>query len=68
MAGRLLAHALRQQGFVELVGATSDGRSTNHPEPLESALALWSERIDQATDFPVSEEWGRAKFIMFYSG
>ena len=52
MARGLLATHYGSKGFADLVGATSNGRSTNHPERLESALALWSGRIDQATDVP----------------
>lgn len=41
--------------------------TTNRPETLESALASRPGRIDQAIEFPLPDEEGRAKLIRLYS-
>jgi len=41
--------------------------TTNRPETLEAALASRPGRIDQAIEFPLPDEEGRAKLIRLYS-
>jgi hypothetical protein len=41
--------------------------TTNRPETLETALASRPGRIDQAIEFPLPDEEGRAKLIRLYS-
>ena len=41
--------------------------STNRPEVLEAALASRPGRIDQAIEFPLPDEEGRAKLVRLYS-
>jgi tetratricopeptide (TPR) repeat protein len=41
--------------------------TTNRPEALEAALASRPGRIDQAIEFPLPDEEGRAKLIRLYS-
>jgi AAA+ superfamily predicted ATPase len=42
--------------------------TTNRPEALEPALAARPGRIDQAIEFPLPDEAGRAKLVRLYSG
>ena len=41
--------------------------TTNRPEALEAALAARPGRIDQAIEFPLPDEEGRAKLVRLYS-
>lgn len=41
--------------------------TTNRPETLETALASRPGRVDQAIEFPLPDEEGRAKLIRLYS-
>lgn len=41
--------------------------TTNRPEVLEAALAARPGRIDQAIEFPLPDEVGRAKLVRLYS-
>jgi tetratricopeptide (TPR) repeat protein len=41
--------------------------TTNHPQKLEAALASRPGRIDQAIEFPLPDEDGRAKLVRLYS-
>src|SRR5205085_8131465 len=41
--------------------------TTNRPEALEAALASRPGRVDQAIEFPLPDEEGRAKLIRLYS-
>jgi cell division protease FtsH len=41
--------------------------TTNHPQKLEAALASRPGRIDQAIEFPLPDEEGRAKLVRLYS-
>ena len=41
--------------------------TTNHPRKLEAALASRPGRIDQAIEFPLPDEEGRAKLVKLYS-
>ncbi len=41
--------------------------TTNHPRKLEAALASRPGRIDQAIEFPLPDEAGRAKLVTLYS-
>ena len=41
--------------------------TTNRPEALEMALASRPGRIDQAIEFPLPDEEGRAKIVRLYS-
>ena len=41
--------------------------TTNRPETLEAALAARPGRIDQAIEFPLPDEEGRAKLVRLYS-
>lgn len=41
--------------------------TTNHPQKLEAALASRPGRIDQAIEFPLPDEDGRAKLVKLYS-
>jgi cell division protease FtsH len=41
--------------------------TTNRPEALEAALAARPGRIDQAIEFPLPDEQGRAKLVRLYS-
>ncbi len=41
--------------------------TTNRPETLEAALASRPGRIDQAIEFPLPDEAGRAKLVQLYS-
>ena len=41
--------------------------TTNHPQKLEAALASRPGRIDQAIEFPLPDEEGRAKLLRLYS-
>ena len=41
--------------------------TTNRPESLEAALAARPGRIDQAIEFPLPDEEGRAKLVRLYS-
>ena len=41
--------------------------TTNRPEKLEAALASRPGRIDQAIEFPLPDEEGRAKLVRLYS-
>ncbi|HBE67592.1 MAG TPA: cell division protein FtsH [Planctomycetaceae bacterium] len=41
--------------------------TTNRPETLEAALAARPGRIDQAIEFPLPDEDGRAKLVRLYS-
>lgn len=41
--------------------------TTNRPETLEAALASRPGRIDQAIEFPLPDEEGRAKLVRLYS-
>ena len=42
--------------------------TTNRPETLERALASRPGRIDQAIEFPLPDEEGRAKLVQLYAG
>lgn len=42
--------------------------TTNRPEALEEALAARPGRIDQAIEFPLPDEAGRAKLLRLYAG
>jgi hypothetical protein len=42
--------------------------TTNRPEALEEALAARPGRIDQAIEFPLPDEAGRAKLVRLYAG
>lgn len=41
--------------------------TTNHPQKLEAALASRPGRIDQAIEFPLPDEDGRAKLVRLYA-
>jgi tetratricopeptide (TPR) repeat protein len=41
--------------------------TTNHPKKLEEALASRPGRIDQAIEFPLPDDEGRAKLVRLYS-
>jgi ATP-dependent 26S proteasome regulatory subunit len=42
--------------------------TTNRPEALEGALAARPGRVDQAIEFPLPDEEGRARLIRLYTG
>jgi hypothetical protein len=42
--------------------------TTNRPEELEAALAARPGRVDQAIEFPLPDEEGRAKLVKLYAG
>jgi hypothetical protein len=42
--------------------------TTNRPEALEEALAARPGRVDQAIEFPLPDEAGRAKLMRLYAG
>jgi len=42
--------------------------TTNRPEDLESALAARPGRVDQAIEFPLPDDAGRAKLVTLYAG
>src|SRR5919107_1652664 len=41
--------------------------TTNRPEALEAALASRPGRVDQAIEFPLPDEVGRAKLVRLYA-
>jgi cell division protease FtsH len=65
--------ALLNKLLNEMDGLRSDADilfvlTTNRPEVLEEALAARPGRIDQAIEFPVPDEEGRARLMRLYAG
>jgi hypothetical protein len=65
-------HVMLNRLLNEMDGLGSDAEvlfvlTTNRPEVLEEALASRPGRIDQAIEFPLPDEEGRAKLIRLYA-
>lgn len=71
--GSAMQEALLNKLLNEMDGLRQDADiffvlTTNRPEHLEVALAGRLGRIDQAIEFPLPDEVGRAKLIQLYAG
>ena len=71
--GSAMQEALLNKLLKEMDGLRQDADiffvlTTNRPEHLEVALAGRLGRIDQAIEFPLPDEVGRAKLIQLYAG
>ena len=71
--GSAMQEALLNKLLNEMDGLRQDADiffvlTTNRPEHLEVALAGRPGRIDQAIEFPLPDEVGRAKLIQLYAG
>ena len=71
--GSALQEALLNKLLNEMDGLRQDADiffvlTTNRPEHLEAALADRPGRIDQAIEFPLPDEVGRAKLVQLYAG